>query len=62
MKDFSWNLPYWARLLGYKLEGEGGTFGSLRLFKGDRDMRYWVYSETPNLIEMEDYLKERERI
>jgi len=42
MKDFSWNLPYWARLLGYKLEGEGGTFGSLRLFKGDRDMWYWV--------------------
>ena len=61
MADFSLNLPSWAIREGYKVKGEGGTYGSLLLYKGIRIVRVWGYDEPqPNIIEMEDFIQKNE--
>jgi len=61
MADFSLNLPSWAFRKGYRTNGDSGTYGSLRLFKGARIVRVWAYDEPqPNIIEMEEIIQKNE--
>lgn len=61
MADFSLNLPGWACREGYRTNGDSGTYGSLRLFKGARIVRVWSYDEPqPNIIEMEEIILKNE--
>ena len=57
MKNLSWNLPYWARLLGYDLEGGSGTFDDMYLYKNHKIVKHWNYmDDIPNIFEMEDII------
>ncbi len=60
MHDMSQNLPSWARLLGYSLEGDYGAFGSLYLLDANRKIvRQWTrHDRTPNIIELEEIIHE----
>jgi hypothetical protein len=61
MRDLSFNLPYWARLEGYTLEGGGGTYDNLYLWKGPRLVKVWHwYDEVPSIFELEEFLNEIE--
>jgi len=62
MKDWSFNLPYWARLKGYRLLGYRGTYDDLCLMKNGLTVRRFAYNEIPNLIEIEEAIKEKEAI
>lgn len=57
MRDFSINLPTWARQLGYRLEGGTGTYDELYLYKGPRVVKKWNWLERiPNIFEMEEII------
>jgi len=61
MRDFSQNLPTWARQLGYRLEGGAGTFDELFLYKRFKLVRTWGWlEEVPNLPEMEEFIRGKE--
>ena len=60
MRDYSINLPSWAYHLGYRLEGLGGTYDSLELWKGFDLVRVFEFDKIPNIYEIEDIIKELE--
>lgn len=61
MRDFSGNLPTWARQLGYRLEGGMGTWDELYLYKGFRVVKKWSWLERePNIFEMEELINNYE--
>ena len=51
------NLPTWAYNIGYRLEGEGGTYDDLYLCKDGRVVRL---EAIPNIFELEKLLAEVE--
>lgn len=58
MRDFSINLPTWARQLDYRLEGGTGTYDELYLYKGFEVVKRWGWLEKiPNLFEMEEFIR-----
>ena len=62
MHDMSLNLPYWARLQGYRLLGNYGTEGELYLYKGGDLMEVWrTRMETPSIIEIEEFIEDVRR-
>lgn len=57
MKDFSINLPSWAYNEGYRLEGGGGTYDELFLYKDGKVVKRWGWLERiPNIFEMEELI------
>lgn len=60
MYDMSVNLPTWTYYLGYRLEGEKGTFGTLYLYKGFKSIRKFDYWKVPNIIEIGEIIGEIE--
>lgn len=54
MTNFSNNLSTHAYQLGYRLEGDRGTYGSLQLTKDGSTVKDWDWSKIPNIIEMEE--------
>ena len=60
MRDYSINLPSWAYHLGYRLQGLGGTYDSLELWKGFELKRIFEFDKIPNIYEIEDIIKELE--
>lgn len=61
MRDLSINLPSWACREGYRLEGGGGTFDEMYLWKGFDLVKRWTYLERiPNIFELEEFIREVE--
>ncbi len=56
--DMSINLPSWARIIGYRLEGNLGTVGDLYLYKNGEVVRVWLYpNKAPNIFELEEIIR-----
>jgi hypothetical protein len=61
MADLSINLPTWAFWLGYRAEGDYGTYGNLSLFKKGELVKEWSsWERQPNIFELEEFIKEYE--
>lgn len=61
MRNLFLSLPYWARLLGYKLEGNLGTYGEMFLYKNSETIKKWSGGDkVPNIFELEDFIVEIE--